>query len=51
MDAQHVGNLPYPVLPFAARNTFVAGMAQAGKQFAAKFAQGHDIDAVVDGLG
>lgn len=50
MDAEHVRDLPAPVLPLAARQAFVVGMAQAGDQLAAKLAHGLGVDAVVDGL-
>lgn len=50
MDAEHVGNLPTPVLAPAARCALVAGLAQVGDQFLAQLAHRLGVDAVVDGF-
>ncbi len=48
MDAEHVRNLPTPVLAFAAWRSVVAGLAQVGNQFLAQIAHRLGVDAVVD---
>ena len=50
MDAEHVRNLPTPVLAFAAWRSFVAGLVQVGNQFLAQLAHRLGVDAVVDGF-
>ena len=50
VDAEHVGYLAAPILPFAAWHSLVVGMAQSGNQFFAQLPHGLGIDAVVDGL-
>ncbi len=50
MNAQHVGNLAASVLAFAARCSFVVGLAQTGDQFLAQLSNGLGVDAVVDRL-
>jgi hypothetical protein len=50
VDAQHLWDLPTPVLPLAARHSLVVCLAHAGDQLALEFAHGLGIDAVVDGF-
>ena len=50
MDAGHVVNLASFVLAFAARCSFVVGLAQTGDQFPAQLCDGLGVDAVVDRL-
>ena len=50
MDAEHVGNLPTPVLALAAQRALVASLAQVGDQFLAQFAHRLSVNAVVEGF-
>ena len=50
MDAEHVGDLASSVLAFAARCSFVVGLAQTGDQFPAQLFDWLNVDAVVDRL-
>lgn len=50
MDAEHVGDLASSVLAFAARCSFVVGLAQTGDQFPAQLSDWLNVDAVVDRL-
>lgn len=50
VNAEHVRDLPAPILAFAARGAFVSGLTQAGYQLALELAHGLGVDAVVDGL-
>ncbi len=50
-NAEHVWDLPKPVLPFASGHTFVVYMAQGLYQVLLELPNGLGVNAVVDGLG
>lgn len=51
VNAEHVWDLPTPVLPFTSGHTFVTRMAQGLYQVLLELPDGLGINAVVDGLG